>query len=66
VLGRQVVYHLNNVSSPFCFRYFFFFFVVLRFELRAYILKPLHQPSLVKGFFEIESHKLFAHAGFKP
>jgi hypothetical protein len=33
------------------------FWVVLRFELRA---------SFVVGIFEIESHELFAPAGFEP
>jgi hypothetical protein len=39
----------------------FFFFAVLGFELMAYTLSPF----FVKGFFEIESCKLFAQAGFE-
>jgi hypothetical protein len=46
--------------------FFFFFFAVLELELRAYILKPLHQPFFVKGFFKMGSHKLFARVGFQP
>jgi hypothetical protein len=36
----------------------FFFFVVLAFELRAYTLKPLHQPYFLMAIFEIGSYEL--------
>jgi hypothetical protein len=39
--------------------YLFIYFVVLKFELRAFT------QFFVIGFFEIGSHELFAHAGFK-
>jgi hypothetical protein len=42
-----------------------FFFVIVGFELRAY-LEPLHLPFFVMGFFDIGSHELFAQAGFEP
>jgi hypothetical protein len=29
-------------------------------------LEPHHQPFFVLGIFEIESHDLFARAGFEP
>jgi hypothetical protein len=46
---------------------FFFFFVVLRFELRAYTLsQPAALYFFVKGFFEIGSCELFAWAVFEP
>jgi hypothetical protein len=44
----------------------FFFFVVLRFELRAFTLSHSTNPILVKGFFEIGSRGLFPQAGFEP
>jgi hypothetical protein len=44
---------------------FFFFLVVLGFELRAYTLSHSTCPFFVMGFFEMESPKLFAQAGFK-
>jgi hypothetical protein len=44
---------------------FFFFFAVLGFKLRAYTLSHSTGPFLSWMFFEIESHELFAQAGFK-
>jgi hypothetical protein len=44
---------------------FFFFFRVLGFELRAYILRYSISPFLSRVFFTIESCELFAQAGFK-
>jgi hypothetical protein len=44
---------------------FFFFFVVLGFELRAYTLSHSTSPFFVTGFFEIRFYELFAQAGFK-
>jgi hypothetical protein len=41
---------------------FFFFFVVLGFELRGYTTGPFFGD----GFFKIGSCKLFAQADFKP
>jgi hypothetical protein len=38
----------------------FFFFLVLGFEFRAYILSHSTSPIFVKGVFEIGSHELFA------
>jgi hypothetical protein len=70
---------LSHASSTFCSGYFgdggsldhdapnlFFFFVVLRLELRAYTLSHSTNPLCVKGFFEIGSPELFARAGFEP
>jgi hypothetical protein len=42
---------------------FFFFFVVLGFELTD--VEPLHQPFFVMSFFKIGSLRLFAQVGFK-
>jgi hypothetical protein len=42
-----------------------FLFVVLGFELRAFILSHSTSPIFVKGFFEIGSLELFAQAGFE-
>jgi hypothetical protein len=42
----------------------FFFFAVLRLELRVYTLS--HSTSPFLGIFKIESHELFAQAGFEP
>jgi hypothetical protein len=39
--------------------------VVLEFELRAYTLSHSGSLLFVKALFEINSHKLFAWAGFK-
>jgi hypothetical protein len=44
--------------------FFFFFFSVLGFEFRN--SGPTSPPFLVKGFFEIESHELFAWADLEP
>jgi hypothetical protein len=44
---------------------FFFSFVVLGFELRAYTLSHSTSPFLGWGFFKIGSHELFAQAGFE-
>jgi hypothetical protein len=41
-----------------------FFFVVLKFELRAYTLSNSTSPFLGKDVFEVGSQKLFALAGF--
>jgi hypothetical protein len=49
--------------------FFFFFFAVLGFELKAYTLSHSTSPFfffLVMSFFEIGSHKLFFRAGFEP
>jgi hypothetical protein len=43
----------------------FFFFAVLGFELRAFILSHSTSPFFVLGFFEIGSQELFAQAGFE-
>jgi hypothetical protein len=45
---------------------FFFFFVVLELELRAFTSSHSTQPYFCEGFFDIGSHKLFAWAGFEP
>jgi hypothetical protein len=45
--------------------FFFSFFGVLGFELRAYTSSHSMSP-LLKVFFKIGSHKLFAWAGFEP
>jgi hypothetical protein len=47
--------------------HYLFCFAVLGFELRAYILSysTKSQPFFVMGFFKIESHELFAQAGFE-
>jgi hypothetical protein len=45
---------------------FLFFFAMLGFELRAYILSYSTCPIFVMGIFEIGSHELFAWAGFEP
>jgi hypothetical protein len=42
----------------------FFFFLVLRLEIRAFTLSYSTSLIFVKGFFEIGSHELFAQAGF--
>jgi hypothetical protein len=62
--------HLNHSTSPFlcCIFFFFSFFVVLELDSRPSPWAPL--PVLFLGFFcerffEIESHELFAQAGFK-
>jgi hypothetical protein len=47
-------------------RNFFFFFVVLGLELRAYALSHSTSPFFVMGVFEIGSQELFAWAGFEP
>jgi hypothetical protein len=46
------------------FLYYFLFFAVLGFELKAYTLSHSISPFCVK-YFEIGSHKLFAWAGFE-
>jgi hypothetical protein len=51
-LGIEHYFHLE----------FFFFFVVLGFELRAYTLSHSINSFLVKGIFKIESRELFASA----
>jgi hypothetical protein len=47
---------------------FFFFFVVLGFELRSQVLPlvSLHSPFLWWVFFKIRSQELFAQAGLEP
>jgi hypothetical protein len=48
-------------------RIFFFFFVVLGFELKAYTLNhSTSPPFFLIDFLEIVSHKLFAQAVFEP
>jgi hypothetical protein len=42
---------------------FFFFFVVLWFELRVFTLGHSTRPVLYWVFVELESHELFAQAG---
>jgi hypothetical protein len=42
-----------------------FFFAVLGFELRVYILSHFTSPFFVIGIFEIESCELFVQAGFE-
>jgi hypothetical protein len=42
-----------------------FFFLVLVFELRAFILSFSTSPIFVTGFLEIGSLELFAWAGFE-
>jgi hypothetical protein len=39
--------------------------VIVGFELRAYTLSHSTKPVFATGFFEIESHELFAGAGFE-
>jgi hypothetical protein len=39
-----------------------FIIVVLEFELRAYTLSHSTSPCFCDGFFEIQSHELFAQA----
>jgi hypothetical protein len=47
--------------------FFFFFFVVLGFELKAYTLNhSTSPPFFLIDFLEIVSHKLFAQAVFEP
>jgi hypothetical protein len=48
-------YVMLEVFSTVPVWYFFFFFAVLRFELRAYTLSHSTSPFLVKGVFEIGS-----------
>jgi hypothetical protein len=43
-----------------------FVFVVLGYELKAYILSHSTSPFFVMDFFEIGFRGLFAQAGFKP
>jgi hypothetical protein len=45
---------------------FFFFFVVLGLELRAFTLSQSTSPIFVTGFIEIGSGELFAQADFEP
>jgi hypothetical protein len=45
---------------------FFFFFAVLGFGLRAYILSHSTSHFFVKVFFEVVSRELFAQASFEP
>jgi hypothetical protein len=47
---------------------FIYFFVVLRFELRAYTLSHSTNPLFCDGFFEIQSRELFAPvaSNFEP
>jgi hypothetical protein len=45
--------------------YIFLFFAVLGLELRAFTLSDSTSPIFCEGFFKIESHKLFAWAGFE-
>jgi hypothetical protein len=56
-----------NTSVEFltCVNSFFFFFVVLGLELRAFTLRHSTSPIFVKDFIEIESHELFAWAGIE-
>jgi hypothetical protein len=55
---------------PLVLSLFFFFFVVLGFELRAYTLSHYTSTRIpflcVMGFFEIVTLELFAQAGFPP
>jgi hypothetical protein len=44
---------------------FFFFFIVLGLELRAYTLSHSTSPFLVMIVFEIGAYELFALAGFE-
>jgi hypothetical protein len=41
------------------------FFALLGLELRAYTLSHSTSPFFVMGFFQIESHELFAQAAFE-
>jgi hypothetical protein len=51
----------------FCFLGFFFFFVVLGFEVRAYTLCYSTSPFLrFFFFFELGSQELFVQADFEP
>jgi hypothetical protein len=45
--------------------FYLFIFAVLGLELKAYNLSPSTSPFLRWVFFEIGSHKLFAHTGFE-
>jgi hypothetical protein len=56
----------NVVIVPGVGVYIFFFFAVLRLELRVYTLSHSTSFYFVKCFFKIGSHELFAQAGFEP
>jgi hypothetical protein len=52
---------------PSCSSFFLFlFFVVLEFELGAYMLSHSTSSFFVMDFFKIGSCKLFAQADFEP
>jgi hypothetical protein len=51
-----------EVTSDFFFLLFLFFFFLPCWGLH---LESLHQSFFMKSFFEIESRKLFAQAGFE-
>jgi hypothetical protein len=46
--------------------YIFYFFGGSGTWTQGLHREPLHQPVFVTGIFEIESHELFAWAGFEP
>jgi hypothetical protein len=54
------------LPTPFIVFSCLFIFVVLGFDLRAYILSHLTIPFFCDRFFKIGSCKLFAQAGFEP
>jgi hypothetical protein len=54
-------------SNPFPPKRNKYFFAVLGLELKAFTLSHSTSPIFCdRGFFEIESHELFAWAGFNP
>jgi hypothetical protein len=55
--------YLRITFFVFCF---VLLFVVLGLKLRAFTLSHSTSPIFVKGFFEVRSCELFAHAGFDP
>jgi hypothetical protein len=61
----SLLYSDSHIPAP-PREFFFFFFAVLGFELRAYTLSYSTSPIFVMAFFEIGSPELFAWAGFEP
>jgi hypothetical protein len=45
---------------------FIYLFLSTEIWTQGLHLEPLHQPFFVMSFFDIGSHDLFSHAGFKP
>jgi hypothetical protein len=61
MLGGTEEGHIGRIPKS----HYFFFFVVLGLELRAYTLSLSTSPVFMMGFFEIGFQELFAQAGFK-